>query len=445
MRAQYFLFIFFLLIPVTLAYDLNLSLECEGSFNLSQANLYKFKILNLNGTANETINFTLRHWITESQTLVKEYEQNYSLKRSKTITYQWTPQKAGTFQICGNITYSTANDSNQENDFVCKNISVQQNAQDNSSKENNTLNCDLSISINTSQIIFDAGEEINYKLIVRDNDCKNFQHDYSIKYWIEDLFGNYLKPPKLSTYSLVCKDTTSHTKKAESSCGANAYFIRAQIVDPGCNDTEPSNNFAEQLIAVRGDDPEDCKEDTAEAESESETSILDIEIVSAPKEANLGEKINLTVRLANNDFEPHEISVYSYVYSNHALISTGGWTANSQNILLDAGETKTLALTNEIKFDAKPSNYFLKARARGDNLTSDSIMPITILQAITEEEKEQANKPFQLRPLAVQKVFVTGNIIWSSNKNSALIISLILFCGLLVLLCALLILSQKRR
>lgn len=116
------------------AYDLQLSVNSPAVFNLSQSNSYSVVVKNLNGTAPNYINFTVDYWINSSSGFVSGYPKNYSdsLKSQSTSPAKyWTPDEIGNFTVCGNITSSTANDTNTGNDFACQNVLVNGSSQSN--------------------------------------------------------------------------------------------------------------------------------------------------------------------------------------------------------------------------------------------------------------------------------------------------------------------------
>jgi len=139
------IFLVSLIQPVS-AYDLNLSINSSSEFSLEQSNTYKFIVKNLNYTnGQEEINFTIFYHISNSTSIISGYPKttNNSLKQQCTISRTFTPQYGGNFTICANLSFSTANDSNPDNDFNCISITVNQTANQEAnytSEENQTTN-----------------------------------------------------------------------------------------------------------------------------------------------------------------------------------------------------------------------------------------------------------------------------------------------------------------
>jgi len=111
-------------------FDLNLSIEVNETFYFEDAIEYKFVVRNLDYYSSiDYINFTLGYWIQNSENILSEYpkQTKSSLKQQKTLSFQYTPSVPENLTICGNITFSSANDTGFSNDFACKNIYVNYN------------------------------------------------------------------------------------------------------------------------------------------------------------------------------------------------------------------------------------------------------------------------------------------------------------------------------
>lgn len=457
---KWLLLILLIVLPINLAqaYDLNLSIEHPNIINVSIATNYKFIITNLNGTASEYINFSLKYWILNNTVILDDYPKFKveDLKSSQTINRQWTPNQIGNFSICGNITNSTANDTNLQNNYLCKNVYVQPIHENNT---NITNNCDLSISVNLTNIIFGIGDEINYKLKVKDLNCQDTEHDYSIRYWIKDLFSRYLKDPYTSTYDIVCSDTSSHQKKAPEICGSEVYYIETQITEHGCNDSVSSNDFAQQMIIIKGLSPESssCKtnndESTEEQTSGTMSTDLAIDILEILTNATQGQVITTKINITNNYPFIKTIQVYSYIYEGQKLITEGGWTANRQEFILDADATQTIELKNAIKQDAPIGTYNFRIRAKVDEKNIDKTQSIKILEAetisnvsvhVSNETSEKIHKEAVIYE-PKEGELISGAVIWSSELNRNTNISMLVFIAALLILTIALIISSRKR
>ena len=166
-------FVFFVLgaFPLAFAgdYDLALHVSASENFTLFEPNSYKVIVKN-NGTVDEQINITLLRTIFLNETVIYQKSGNYSLKKSVTKTYQWTPQESGNYTICANITSSTINDTHPYNDGECRdvcviNISVDENdtGEDDTDENSTDVNeserltnftCDLEVRVSARKFFF---------------------------------------------------------------------------------------------------------------------------------------------------------------------------------------------------------------------------------------------------------------------------------------------------
>ena len=65
-------------------------------------------------------NITKNNNIIKNATFIKDEVNQYST----TNTGSFTPEETGTYLLCGIILNSTANDTNQDNDQICKSFNV---------------------------------------------------------------------------------------------------------------------------------------------------------------------------------------------------------------------------------------------------------------------------------------------------------------------------------
>ncbi len=116
--------------------------------------------------------------------------------------------------------------------------------------------CDLSLVVSTDQIIYNADTALEYKIIVEDVNCQNFNHNFKIEHWIEDLYGNITKESKTSEDDLICKKTKTFQWTPKNLIGSEGYLIKAKITDVGCVDLNSTNNENSNLIVVKGNQTE---------------------------------------------------------------------------------------------------------------------------------------------------------------------------------------------
>lgn len=354
-------------------YDLNLTIESAQYFVLGSPNEYKFLTVNLDYTTDqEDIYYNLTYWINSTSYVVGPNETSGSLRSQDTITLNWTPLGLGNFTICGNIMSSTANDTNRNNNVACRQIEV---------IDSSTITCDLSIAINNTKLIYLSSESITYNLITNDAACSNFTHPYTVQYWIEDMFGNYLKMPYNSSGTIECADAKNRTKQAPSLCGSEVYFIKAAIVQPFCNDTNADNDAAEQMIIVKGSNPNSitCKSGSSSTSSNSTSSAKEspnfaMKISSVPNQVHQGETIVTKFSLTNSYTTMKTFDIYSYVYSGQKIASEGGWTGNKISLQIPANDVVDASIINTIRQDAEPGKYSFRVRAAlGDDKADDTV------------------------------------------------------------------------
>lgn len=127
LKKKWLILLYFslLFLPFVSAYDLNISVESNSTFNFDVSNTYKLVVMN-SETADEYINFSLEYSIKKNSGFVSGFPKTTSgeLKIQKTISRSWTPKDYGEFEICCRIINSTIADSNPSNDVSCRNIIV---------------------------------------------------------------------------------------------------------------------------------------------------------------------------------------------------------------------------------------------------------------------------------------------------------------------------------
>jgi len=123
--------------------------------------------------------------------------------------------------------------------------------QTNNTDSTNSALCDLSLGINTDSTVYNLST-IYFDLFVNDTNCNGTQHNVTINYFIEDMFGDIVKEPLNTTREIVCTETMQRQWTPDAITGSEAYNIRGGIIDTGCNDTDATNNNASKLIVVKG-------------------------------------------------------------------------------------------------------------------------------------------------------------------------------------------------
>jgi len=160
--------------------------------------------------------------------------------------------------------------------------------------------CDTGIRIYSERIL-DC--EDNYKFYLSLYSNKENQYA-TVKYWIEDLFGSYIRKPRET--NVESKENKSRSFTPPEIFGSVAYLIKAEIIDESC-DSDSENNEAEFLIGIRG------LEEIEEEEEPEEEKKITIEILDFPNEVIQGDNLTIKVRLDNPTDKTEELYIYSYI------------------------------------------------------------------------------------------------------------------------------------
>jgi hypothetical protein len=246
--------------------------------------------------------------------------------------------------------------------------------------ETNTTNntCDLYLWVRCDDIFVMSSNK--YRLMVED--LEGGDHKPEIEYWIEDMFGNTVRNKRRTNNTNADKSWTP----AEIA-GTEAYIIYAMITHQACNDTNISNNLAERMIVVKGEEQtsnSDCSCETKIIEKEKSCSCgpcpkcdektkkeeVEFGINFYPKEVRKDEEIEIKIKIKNPSNYERKYTVYSYIYEEKKPLSLGfdgykwlnTWDANKQNVSLDENSTLTLTLKNRIANDTEPGEYKIRVR-----------------------------------------------------------------------------------
>lgn len=298
-------------------YDLSIEINASENLTFAKSNEYKIIVIN-NDTAGEDINITILRKIFNESTIIYSKSGNYSLKRSTTKTYQWTPEISGSYLLCANITFSTINDTNSLNNGMCKNIFVQagqnetsQNdnmasaTDENATEQRTNVTCDLEVKITTEKYIYNSTEQLGIKILVSDLNYSGNEHSFRMGYWIEDFFGKIVKVRYENTYIVGVSWTRVYNPQAPKIDDSEAYMIKAELIDAGCNDTDTENNHIEAMIIVKGI----VVNGTSSGVSPSKESYVTIAEISQ-ESAEFGDSIDVTLEAFRGDTSKYSVGVW---------------------------------------------------------------------------------------------------------------------------------------
>jgi len=288
--------------------------------------------------------------------------------------------------------------------------------------------CDLVLGITTSKAIYEQ-ETINYNLIVNDTNCSGIGHGVSITYWSEDLFGNLLNGPTITEQDITCYENISRTWTPSDISGSEGYYIKADITDAGCNDTDQTNNFYSKVIIFKGESPDgdcttivytttsdcpsssgggDCICPTCDECAEQSCPITspEYEILEYEEELTADETFETKVKLST-DLKKN-VTVYSYIFDGNNLLTYGfgetwgsTWIANKQGIELEGSEVITLK--NKLKEDVGLGTYTLRVRI-------DDGIQYNVDRDVRVVEKEEVSEVLAVsEPITVATTTTTEN------------------------------------
>lgn len=189
-------------------------------------------------------------------------------------------------------TNSTVNDTNQTNST----------AQNETANQTNSTVCVSSIQISTTKEIY-TDEAIKFRHIVNSS-----AGNFSIIYWIEDLFGNIMKE-KYETKTLTEKSYTPHPDERDK-----IYVIKSVLI--GCNESYAEKNVifkTEKEIAE--DKPVEAKTGSSAAEENKNKTKpkFTYELLSYSEEILQDSEASAIVQITSDD-SPHEIYMQAYIY-----------------------------------------------------------------------------------------------------------------------------------
>ena len=397
MKKLILLILFFVLISLVKAdnedyHDFKLQTTIDDKINVNSEINKFFKITYLNHTMGEKEQekVFVYYNITKNNSLLKESIFNITVNSytsSKTGYYFFN--QTSNYTICGEIISTVLNESNFDNNKVCKNFSV---------ISTDHIPCNISLIVETEKLIYKNGEKVFFKNILND-----IRFSYKIEYWIEDLFGNIFKKPYI-TENLNKK---SYTAKIDSKI--EVLKIIANISYVACNDSNKTDNYFETLVIIKGEEKEEkiCHECVYEEKNETRTpKKTELEFADLPKEITTGENFNVKVLIKNNDDEKHEFEIYSYIYRSSKCYSESR-DDNKRTVEIDAFDSKIVELEDNI-INAEDGEYKIKAKLKQDNLKTEKeikekikIKNIEIIEKKEEKIIEKVYSEINIKPIEI--------------------------------------------
>jgi len=475
--------LFLLLVLLSEAYlsnetkDLSISIIIPKNItiqNLSTGNYYSslFKITNNGHVPGETdsIDAFVDYNITSNKTFFSSNFSIFGINSYKTAgTGSYNLTEAGNYIICGEIINSTFNDSNFSNNQICGNISANLNitniinatlnisllnisenitlfnytnftntsltnftSQFNSTNSTNitTEFCTINLSISTEKPIFQDEAVIFY------NEAEPKPANFSIDYWVEDLFGNVLKD----------KTTTSNLNKKQFTPKIDEYdkvITIKNALHADCLENESIES--EKLVIYKNTNPQKYNCPVCESANSASASSELIYINNCSSNSlNSGSSGNSKKTTYISSFytrakkPENNANVYSTIYADHdvTLLLFKAELINSTGI-----KNKTPYSYNA-KLSPNNNTFFLAIKDSG-NLTDISFLEIdslldepetgSTLKSSSQKEAlfENTAKPNLTNILNAKAVnennkstsLATGNVIYENQSARALSIT----------------------
>lgn len=318
---------------------------------------YTLFSINISGKdCNRLDNITLSYNITPpfvNSSLMAEIACNASLAN-------WTPTSSANYTVCGFAANTSFTDTNTSNNAACKTVSVTELQK----------RCNTSVSILSDSVV-NSTNTLEYKLILSDGMCNETAVD--VEYWIEDLFGAYVKAKLNTTQEFSCSKTVDRQWTPDAVVGIEAYRIKA-VLKTKCSDISNSDNSAEKIVVVRGSQaaaslaPSSSSSSSVPSSTRNSSVALpkpeSADIVSYPPSVFVDEPFEVIVNVSLNG----SFSIYSYVYSGNTPVSRsldgkGAWDANKKEINL-TGST-LVSLVKKVENGTAPGIYSMRVKIKG--------------------------------------------------------------------------------
>jgi len=232
---------------------------------------------------------TVLYSISKNNVLIKEELFTRDLNSCTKVsasTGDFTPAETGNYTLCGIIVNSTVGENNSFYNLVCNSFEV---------LDTLAISCDITLQLKTNETIFyENGQSIDFK-----PELNNRTFPFVVEYWIEDLFGEIVKP-KINTTNTNQKSWKTNIKEQD-----RVLFLKA-IVYPACHDHDYSNNAAAEMFIV-------TKNETKSSASEEViTKDSSIEIIKiTPEKASFGESLNAEIEIYKGDTGKYSVSLWA--------------------------------------------------------------------------------------------------------------------------------------
>ncbi|GEM_PF-3233672 len=207
------------------------------------------------------------------------HSENASLNVScSSATGSFLPSSAGNLTLCWSLAGA------YENLSSCSPVSVMP----------SLFICNISVGI-AAPLFANASQSFQYLIELNDSVCSGQDHNVTVGYWIEDLFGVIAKEKANTTQQMTCFKSVSRDWTPPSVSGGTAYIIYANIVNSTCSNATESK--ASAPLAVKG----------------TQHSQSSIAITSYDAAAKFGDALSVEVDVYRNSTGKYAIDAWTEI------------------------------------------------------------------------------------------------------------------------------------
>ena len=211
---------------------------------------------------------------------------------SSAATGSFTIIEAGNYTLCGTIINSSV-PGNFPSPLSCQEFTTINTAE---------LSCEVNLQLKTNETIFyENSQSIEFK-----PELNNKTFPFVIEYWIEDLFGQVVKP-KINTTNTNEKSWKTNIEEQD-----RVLFLKA-IVYPSCNDQDLSNNAVKEMFIVIKNESETKSSSTEKTLEEDSTSTANatINIIKiSPETISFGKVIDAEIEIYKDATDKYSVSAW---------------------------------------------------------------------------------------------------------------------------------------
>ncbi len=237
---------------------------------------------------NITVGYTIFGEINSAGTFTKEVGCSGSSSTGK-----FTPTKAGKYELCGKVINSTIINADLSSSMICSEFEA---------VDTYSLECDVAVGLSLKdKLLFSQGESVEFIPTVN-----NESFPFVIEYWVEDLFGQIVKPKYNTT------NTNQKSWKADIKEEDRVLWVKSKVY-PACKDINKGDNLAQKMIIVTNEDSnlisataEGGSSNSSAKDSDSSVSITKV----TPIDAKSGDIVKADVEIYKGNTLKYSVSAW---------------------------------------------------------------------------------------------------------------------------------------